>query len=132
MACCDVSPVAMFILKSMASLIGKYSQTMEYIPTEEFPNFENISLPANKMLWLSTKCEYFPTSSTKWEYFPTSSRKSEEFPKTWGVADMKVDMVARCNIWVNLYFSTYPCISEVRWKMPIHPNNIACGGVQGW
>ena len=38
MACCDVSPVAMFILKSMASLIGKYSQTMEYIPKEDFPN----------------------------------------------------------------------------------------------
>ena len=32
------------------SLKGKYSQTMEYIPTEDFPNFENISLPANKML----------------------------------------------------------------------------------
>ena len=76
------------------SLLGKYSQTMEYIPTEDFPNFENISLPANKMLWLWTKWEYFPTSSTKWEYFRTSSRKSEEFPKILGVADMKVHMVA--------------------------------------
>ena len=36
----------------------------------------------------------------------------------------------RCNIWVNLYFSTHPCISEVCGKIPIHPN-IACGGVQG-
>ena len=35
----------------------------------------------------------------------------------------------RCNIWVNLYFSTHPCISEVCGKIPIHPN-IACGGVQ--
>ena len=76
------------------SLIGKFSQTMEYIPTEDFPNFGNISLPANKMLWLSTKCEYFPTSSTKWDYFPTNSRKSEDFPKIVGVADMKLDMVA--------------------------------------
>ena len=66
------------------SLIGKFSQTMEYIPTEDFPNFENISLPANEMLWLSTK----------YEYFPTSSRKSEDFSKISGVADMKVDMVA--------------------------------------
>ena len=32
------------------SLIEKFSQTMEYIPTEDFPNFENISLPANKIL----------------------------------------------------------------------------------
>ena len=36
----------------------------------------------------------------------------------------------RCNIWVNLYFSTHPCISEVCGKIPIHPN-IASGGVQG-
>ena len=57
---------------------------MEYIPTEDFPNFENISLPGNEMLWLSTK----------YEYFPTSSRKSEDFPKILGVADMKLDMVA--------------------------------------
>ena len=34
-----------------------------------------------------------------------------------------------CNIWVNFYFSTLPCISEVCGKIPIHPN-IACGGVQ--
>ena len=74
MACCDVSPVAMFILKSMASLIGKYSQTMEYIPTEEFPNFENISLPANKMLWLSTKCE-FPYQFNKMRIFPYQLKK---------------------------------------------------------
>ena len=89
------------------SLIGKFSQTMEYIPTEDFPNFGNISLPANKMLWLSTKCEYFPTSSTKWDYFPTNSRKSEDFPKILGVVDMKAEELS-----LNMQFSNFAFSSQ--------------------